>query len=42
MSDFLRLYQYGEGREKILLVLGIFVGLASGITIPIFIYFWGK
>lgn len=42
MMDFLHLYKYGERSDKALMFLGIFVGLASGVTFPLFVYFWGK
>ena len=42
MKDFIHLYKYGEEYDKIVMIFGILIGLASGVTFPLFAYFWGK
>lgn len=36
------LYKFGEPKDKALMVLGILLGLISGVPFPLFVYFWGK
>ena len=40
--DFLLLYKLGESKEKYLMVLGILIGMISGVTFPLTVYVWGK
>jgi hypothetical protein len=41
MSDFFKIYSYGETKDKVLMVFAVILALGSGVVIPVFVHFWG-
>lgn len=42
MIGFLSLYKFTNYKDKILIIVGIMLGIISGCTSPVFIILWGK
>lgn len=42
VKDFFKLYDFCDSSEKTLVILGVIVGIISGVAFPVFVYFWGR
>lgn len=40
--DFFAIYKFGDCKDKSLMILATILGICSGVSYPLFIYFWGK